>query len=643
MILRPLTLFRVLLGAMLFAICSAPPAFAQPPKQYSIRDFFSNPAQTSFRISPDGKWLAFLQPYEQRMNIHVQRLEARAAPQGPVQRLTNETARDIRNYGWASDSQLLYEKDFGGDENFHVIRIALDGADARDLTPFDNVRAVVVDTLDDDANFALIAHNHRDAEVLDVYRVDIRSGESRLVAENPGSVIGWIVDHAGKVRAATTSDGANQSLLYRQNEQQPFQPIVTTSFKETLAPLMFSPDGRFLYVASDRGRDTQAIRLLDPATGKEGKVLYQHPGYDTKGIGYSAHRKQIEYFETVTWKLERHFVDAVAQKRFAQLEAKLPGLQFSFTSSNRDETKWTVRTSSDRTQGSEYLFDESSNTLTKLVDINPAIAVKDMAKMQPIKYQARDGLSIEGYLTLPVGVEPRNLPVVVNPHGGPWNRDTWGFDPEVQMLANRGYAVLQMNFRGSSGYGRKFTEASYKQWGGRMQDDITDGVNWLIKQGTADPRRVAIYGASYGGYATLSGITKTPDLYAAAIDYVGVSNMFTFIASFPPYYAPLLEKFYAMVGHPEKDKALLEQISPVNHADKIRTPLLVAQGANDPRVKKQESDQMVAALRKRGIEVEYIVKDNEGHGFRNEENRFEFYSAMEKFLARHVPATHAAD
>jgi dipeptidyl aminopeptidase/acylaminoacyl peptidase len=268
--------------------------------------------------------------------------------------------------------------------------------------------------------------------------------------------------------------------------------------------------------------------------------------------------------------------------------------------------------------------------------VAPWLNPDQLAPMKSIEYKSRDGLTIHGYLTLPLGREPKNLPAVVIPHGGPWARDTWGYDPEVQFLANRGYAVLQMNFRGSTGYGRKFWEASFKQWGKTMQDDITDGVQWLTKQGVADPKKVAIYGGSYGGYATLAGVTFTPDLYAAAVDYVGVSNLFTFMKTIPPYWKPYLDMFHEMVGDEVKDKELLAATSPALHADKIKTPLLVAQGAQDPRVNKAESDQIVDGLRKRGVDVEYMVKDNEGHGFHNEENKFAFYEAMEAFLAKHL-------
>jgi dipeptidyl aminopeptidase/acylaminoacyl peptidase len=311
-------------------------------------------------------------------------------------------------------------------------------------------------------------------------------------------------------------------------------------------------------------------------------------------------------------------------------------MQISLQAHTKDERLWIVAASSDRTPGTRYLYDAKADALTKLGDINPWIAAADMAPMKPIQYTARDGTVIHGYLTLPVGRPAKNLPVIVNPHGGPWARDAWGYNPEVQFLANRGYAVFQPNFRGSTGYGRAFWEKSFKQWGRTMQDDITDGVNWLVAQGIADPKRVGIYGASYGGYATLAGITLTPELYAAAVSYVGVSNMFTFMNTIPPYWEPLRAMFYEMVGNPETEKEMLRAVSPVFLADRIRTPLFVAQGAKDPRVNKAESDQIVEALKKRGVPVEYMVKDNEGHGFRNQENQFEFYGAMEQFLGKHL-------
>jgi len=448
--------------------------------------------------------------------------------------------------------------------------------------------------------------------------------------------VNWVTDHAGKLRAAQTSDGANTSLLYRDTESQPFKSIVTTNFRDSVDPLLFTFDNRRLYVNSNRGRDKKAIFEFDPKTAKEGKLIYENANVDVAALGYSRKRKVLTEITYVDAKLQRKVVDAMTAAIYDDLARQLPGYEIDLQAETKDETRFVVAASSDRTQGARYIYDAPKKTLTKLGDIQPGLPEADMAFMKPITYPARDGLTINGYLTLPVGRDPHNLPVVVNPHGGPWARDTWGFNPEVQFLANRGYAVLQMNFRGSTGYGRSFWEASFGQWGRTMQDDITDGVEYLKQQGIIDPKRVAIYGGSYGGYATLAGITFTPDLYAAAVDYVGVANLLTFMNTIPPYWEPVRKQFYEMVGDPVQDKAKLESQSPVNFVDRIKTPLFVAQGARDPRVNKAESDQIVEALKKRGVSVEYMVKDNEGHGFHNEENQFDFYGAMERFLAKYL-------
>ena len=384
---------------------------------------------------------------------------------------------------------------------------------------------------------------------------------------------------------------------------------MTTSFKETFAPLVFTSDNKQLYVSTNIGRDKTAIVKYDVENKKELEKIYEHPEVDVTNLLSSRKRRVITGVSYTTDKSQYHFIDKQRADLQKDLERRLPGYEVRLAGCNREEDKCLVRTFTDRSRGAYYFYDLKSKDFRKLSDISPWLNEQDMAPMKPIKYQSRDGLTIHGYLTLPKGVAARNLPVVVNPHGGPWFRDQWGYNPEVQFLANRGYAVLQVNFRGSTGYGRKFWEASFKQWGKAMQDDITDGVQWLIKEGIADPKRVGIYGGSYGGYATLAGLTFTPDLYAAGVDYVGVSNLFTFIKAIPPYWKPYLEMIYEMVGHPEKDKDLLTAASPVFHSAKIKVPLLIAQGANDPRVNKAESDQMVEALKARGIEVPYIVKD----------------------------------
>jgi dipeptidyl aminopeptidase/acylaminoacyl peptidase len=360
---------------------------------------------------------------------------------------------------------------------------------------------------------------------------------------------------------------------------------------------------------------------------------------DVSDLHFSKKRKVITSATYTTWKEERQFFDPVSETLYKNLEEKLPGYDVYVVSSNKDEDMFIVRTITDRSLGAFYLYDSKSSELTKLADRNPWLKEDQLSEMKPIEYTSRDGLTIHGYLTLPKGKAAKDLPIVVNPHGGPWARDEWGFNPEVQFLANRGFGVLQMNFRGSTGYGRKFWEAGFRQWGQSMQDDITDGVKWLIDQGIADPKRVAIYGGSYGGYAVLEGLTKTPDLYAAGVDYVGVSNLFTFMKTVPPYWKPFLDMMYEMVGNPEKDKTLFEANSPALNADRIKAPLFVAQGAKDPRVNINESNQIVEALKKHGVAVEYMVKEDEGHGFHNEENRFSFYEAMEKFLTKYLVTT----
>ena len=596
-----------------------------------MKDFFRNPPKVAFQISPNGEYLAYMQPWESRLNVFVEKIGS-----GQATRVTSAKARDIAGYAWKGNNRIVYIQDTGGDENFRLYAVGIDGSNPKDLTPFEKVRAQMIDRLELNENEILVGLNKRVPQVFDVYRINVNTGEMKMIAENPGNYTGWATDWDGNLRVAQTTDGVNNTLMFRNTEADKFAPVITTSFKETIAPLLFTPDNKQLYVATNIGRDKTAIVKYDVATKKELEKVYEHPEVDVTTLLSSRKRRAILGVSYNTDKTHYHFIDKQRAELQKDLERRLPGYEVRLGSCNLEEDKCLVRTVSDRSFGAYYFYDLKSKDFKKLADISPWLNEQDLVPMKPIKYQSRDGLTINGYLTLPKGVAARNLPVVVNPHGGPWARDSWGFNPEVQFLANRGYAVLQVNFRGSTGYGRKFWESSFKQWGKTMQDDITDGVQWLIKQGIADPKRIGIYGGSYGGYATLAGLVYTPDLYAVGVDYVGVSNLFTFIKAIPPYWKPYLEMLYEMIGHPEKDKELLTAASPVFHSKNIKVPLLIAQGANDPRVNKAESDQMVEALKARGIEVPYIVKANEGHGFGNEENRFEFYRAMEEFLGKHL-------
>ncbi|NIM91816.1 MAG: prolyl oligopeptidase family serine peptidase [Candidatus Aminicenantes bacterium] len=601
------------------------------PRIISMEDFFRNPEKAAFSLSPDGEHIAWMQPWKNRLNIHVQ-----GVGEEKVIRITSATERDIPDYFWANNSRIAYVQDKAGDENFKFYAVNIDGSDEKELTPFEKVRVGLVDRLENDDEHMLISINKRDPRVFDVYRINVNTGEMKIIAQNPGNVVNWLTDHEGNLRVAIATDGVNNSLLYRDTEKDDFQILFTANFRETLTPLFFTFDNKNLYVASNLGRDKTAIYEYDVKTKETTRLLYEHPEVDVSSLLRSKKQKKITGVAYITDKRHYHFFDQEREQLQKDLEERLPGYEVVVYNMSRDETKVLVRTYSDRSLGSYYYLDRTSDKFMKLADRSPWINEEEMAEMEPIMYTSRDGLTIHGYLTLPKGLKSKDLPVVVLPHGGPMSRNTWGYRSDVQFLANRGYAVLQVNFRISTGYGRKFWEAGFKQSGLAIQDDITDGVQWLINERIADSKRVGIYGISYGGYATLAGLAFTPDLYACGVDYVGISSWFSILKAIPPYWEPMRDMFHEIIGHPEKDKELLERTSPLFHADKIKAPLFVAQGANDPRVPKAESDQIVEALRERGIDVQYMVKENEGHGFRNEENRFDFYRAMEKFLAKHL-------
>jgi dipeptidyl aminopeptidase/acylaminoacyl peptidase len=601
------------------------------PRLIPMEDFFRNPEKAAFSLSPDGAYMAWVQPWETRLNIHVLNIG-----EDKVKRITRATERDITSYLWASNNRIAYVQDKAGDENYRLYAVNIDGSNEKELTPFDKVQVRLIDRLEKEDEHMLISMNKRDPRVFDVYRINISTGQMDMAVQNPGNVVGWLTDHEGKLRVARATDGVNSGLLYRETEKDAFRILSRTNFKESLAPVFFTFDNKNLYVVSNIGRDKAAVYEYDVKTKEFVRLIYEHPEVDASGLLRSNKRKKITGVVYVTDKRHYHFFDEEREQLQKNLEERLPGYEVVVTSMSDDERKVLVRTYSDRSFGAYYYFNRDTNEFIKLADISPWLNEEELAEMKPITYRSRDGMAIQGYLTLPKGLKPKRLPAIVNPHGGPWARNTWGYNPEVQFLANRGYAVLQVNFRTSTGYGRKFWEDGFKQWGLDIQNDISDGVKWLIREGIADPKRVGIYGGSYGGYATLAGLAFTPDLYACGVDYVGISNILSWLKSIPPYWKPYLEMMYEMVGHPEKDAELLVRTSPVFHADKIKVPLFVAQGANDVRVPRAESDQIVEALRKRGIDVLYMVKENEGHGFMNEENRFDFYRAMEKFLANHL-------
>ena len=607
-------------------------------RQIPLEDFFRNSERTGYQLSPDGSYISYMAPYKDRLNVFVRRVDE---TDEHAIRITNETERSVAGYMWADNQRLLYMKDTAGDENYQLYGVHRDGSDDRAYTAFNGVRTSLIDDLEEQQGVVMIGMNKRNPEVFDPYRLNIETGELTLLAENPGNIQGWMTDHDGRLRVATAIvDGVNTQILYRDTEDEPFKPVLTTNFRDVVSFMEFTPDNKEVYAATNLHRDKTILVRMNPATCEELEVLYENERYDIASISYSRKRKKLlSVYCTGHKEPVRHYFDAEEEQLRQRIKAHFPNQRYGIADTDKAEANYLIYVGGDRTRGSYWHYNALTDEAKKIADLAPWIKSDEMNAMHPVCYTTRDGLQIEAYLTLPDGLTPdtaKQQPVVVNPHGGPWARDCWGYSSEVQFLSNRGYAVFQMNFRGSTGYGRHFLEASYKQWGLKMQDDITDGVKWLIEQGIANPNRIAIYGGSYGGYATLAGLTFTPDLYACGIDYVGVSNLFTFMQTIPPYWRPMLEMMYEQVGHPEHDADQLAATSPALHADKIKVPLFVAQGANDPRVNKAESDQMVEALRQRGVVVEYMVKDNEGHGFHNQENRFDFYRAMERFLKAHL-------
>ncbi len=603
----------------------------EPVKLYTAQEFFKIPGSVGYSITKDGKYLIYAAPWENRLNLFKKNIET-----GEITQITKLKDRGIANY-FVKGNTILYLRDFGGDENYHIFKADEKGNEI-DLTPFEKTMAQPLDLLDEAKidNEILIQMNKDNKQVFSVYKLNVLTGELTKIIDNNGQFTGFMTDNLGKVRIAAFNDGVKTGYYYRDSEDEEFKPAASYNFPESISPMMFDQDNKSVYALSNINRNTSALVKIDPATGKEKELIFKNDKVDISGISYGTKPGTLGAVYYYTDKINLVFLNDELKQIYEESQKALnTNAHISINNYSEDLSKVLITSKSDVNRGVTYLFDRSKAKLEKLTDVN-TVNTADMAEMLPISYKSRDGLVIHGYLTVPKNVKPYNLPVIVNPHGGPWARDYWGYYPEVQYLANRGYAVLQINFRGSTGYGKQFMSAGFKQWGLKMQNDITDGVEWLKSIGLANPEKIGIYGASYGGYATLAGVAFTPDLYAAAVDYVGVSNLFTFLNTIPPYWESMREQLNLMVGHPEVDKEQFEATSPVFHADKIKTPLLIAQGANDPRVNKDESDQMVKALKDRGIEVEYIVKENEGHGFANFENQLEFYGKMEKFFAEHL-------
>jgi dipeptidyl aminopeptidase/acylaminoacyl peptidase len=606
--------------------------------------FFGDPEISGAQISPDGRFISFIKPYNNVMNIWI---KERGEPFDRARPLTGDVTRPVTSYFWARDSKyILYAQDKLGDENFRIYAVdpAVPGdpiPPARDLTPLEKVRASIIAVPRDTPNEIVVGLNDRNPQLHDVYRINLTTGERTLIRQNNENIAGWMTDQKGILRLGIrqTPDGGTEILKV---DGENLVSIYSVNSEESVNPVRFTADGNRFYMATNKGDgvDKSQLELFDLSTGKA-EFVEKDPldEVDFGGVLFSDLTDKMLVTYYVGDRLRLYFKDKSFEEDFNILLKQIGEGNIGMSSMTKDEQVWVVSISRDVDPGSVYIFDRKKDTAELLYRQRPDLPSGYLAEMKPVRYQARDGLTIPAYLTLPKGIPAKNLPAVIFVHGGPWGRDSWGYHPIAQFLANRGYAVLMPNFRGSDGFGKKFLNAGNKQWGtGGMQHDITDGVQYLIREGIADPKKIAISGGSYGGYATLAGLAFTPDLYAAGFDVVGPSNIITLLKSIPPYWAPIKKIFSVRVGDMDdpKEREMLEKQSPLNSAKQITAPLYVVQGANDPRVKQAESDQIVVALRDLGRDIEYMVAPDEGHGFAGKENRLAMYTAMEKFLAKHI-------
>jgi len=618
---------------------------AQIPELIDRKVFFGDPKLSETQISPDGKWVSFMKPYKGTRNIWVKGLDE---PFEKARLITAETKRPIGDYFWSRDGEnILFVKDNGGDENFNVYAVSpqdklANGSLvplARNLTEGKKVQANIQSVPRSDPDSIYVGLNNRDPAWHDIYKVSISTGEKTLVKKNEDRLQGLIFDNSDRIRLSVRSAKNGDTEILTLDGDKP-KMIYSCSVFETCAPIRFHKDNNSVYMQTNKGnRDLIQLVLLDVKTGKE-TFVEEDPNkrVDFSGAVFSDVSNELLGTVYNDEKVKVYWKDKKYERDYKWLQKMLPGMEISFRSSSADENIYKIDASSDDDPGEVYIFNRKKKTLTLLYKVRENLSRKSLAKMTPIRYESSDGLEIPAYLTVPKGIPAKNLPMIVFPHGGPWARDGWGYDTFAQFLANRGYAVLQMNFRGSTGYGKKFLDAGNNEWGQLMQDDITWGVKHLVSKGIADPKRVGIMGGSYGGYAALAGVTFTPDTYAASVAIVAPSNLITLLEAVPPYWESTRTMFYKRMGDPntKEGKAQMIRQSPLTHVDKIKTPLLVVQGANDPRVNKRESDQIVIALRDRNYPVEYLVAPDEGHGFARPVNNLAMVATTEKFLAKHL-------
>lgn len=612
--------------------------------KYSVEDYFKKPMQSSFKFSPDGKFFSYMEKDDKgKRHVYVKNTAT-----DKVTRVIEEGKDLVRGYGWANNNRLIYIMDNGGNENFHLFAVNLDGTNQKELTPFDDVRVNLLSILKDQKDYMIIEMNKDNPQVFEPYKININTGELQKLFENTdlsNPISGYDFDKDGNLKAYTQQqNGTDYVLYYRLGNDKPFKKAKETNWQQQFSILEFNyatPNPHDAYVLTNLDNDTKEIVLYDFEKGKTIKKIFSNDTYDLSGTETSRKRGyELDAYYYTGEKSEVVPVSETYKKLYKKFKKQFGDKEVSISNVTDNEDKYLLYVGSDKLYGIYYFYDAEKDTFKEIFNLMPNLKEEDMAEMRPVKFTSRDGLTVYGYLTIPNEAKNgKKVPLIVNPHGGPYGpRDVWGFNPETQLFASRGYATLQVNYRGSGGYGKAFYLAGNKQIGRKMLNDLEDGVAYVKSLGMIDDSKIAIYGGSYGGLATLGSLVKTPDLYTCGVDYVGVSNLFTFFKSFPPYWKPYLKQVYAQWYDEtsQTDIEIMKQVSPALNVDKITKPLFVVQGANDPRVNINESDQVVENLRKRGFDVPYMVKYNEGHGFGHEDNRLELYKCMMGFFAKHL-------
>jgi dipeptidyl aminopeptidase/acylaminoacyl peptidase len=610
---------------------------------YSVEDYFARPKASAFSFSPNGMYLSYKEKDENKKNhVYVKNIKT-----DKVDRVIEEKDELIRGFGWANDNRLIYVMDKGGNEDYHLFAVDIDGKNQKELTPFDGVKVNILNNLKEDNDHLIISMNKNNPQIFEPYKINIVTGDLKQLYKNEDAanpIDSYVFDKNGNLRGfSKLRDGVNFDIYYTTDGEN-YSILKQLSWKDSFSISSFnyaSNNPHEAYVTSNLDSDKTKIYLYDLKEDKAIKTLFSHKDYDVSGISLSRNRNyELDYFSFEGEKMNIIPVSKYYKKLHKRISEKFPDYNYSIADKTDDELKYLIFLQSDKLYGMYYSYDAKTDAFKLLYNLMPKLKESDMAEMRPISFTSRDGIALHGYITLPKeALNGRKVPVIVNPHGGPQGiRDSWGFNPEAQLFASRGYATLQVNFRISGGYGKEFLESGFKQIGRKAMDDVEDGLKYVVDKAWVDKDNAAIYGASHGGYAVLRGLTKTPHLYACGVDYVGVSNLFTFMQSMPAYWKPYLQiikEIWYDLDVPE-EKIIMEEVSPAYHTDKIIKPLFVVQGANDPRVNIDESDQIVASLRAKGVEVPYMVKYDEGHGFAKEENSIALYKAMLGFYAKHL-------